>query len=93
MYPCIVLFTDTDMCHSAAPQYKLREKCPYSVRMRDNTDQKNSEYGHFSSIDSATWGKVRHQGKARQISFIGNISESTTIKLLGFGQYLVDPCR
>ena len=22
---------------------------PYSVRMRENTDQKNSEYGHFSS--------------------------------------------
>ena len=21
---------------------------PYSVRMRENTDQKNSEYGHFS---------------------------------------------
>ena len=21
--------------------------CPYSVRMRENTDQKNSEYGHF----------------------------------------------
>ena len=37
-------------------QFTLREKCPYSefsgpysVRMRENTDQKNSEYGHFSS--------------------------------------------
>ena len=33
----------------------LRESCPYSefsgpysVRMRENTDQKNSEFGHFS---------------------------------------------
>ena len=24
---------------------------PYSVRMRVNTDQKNSEYGHFSRSD------------------------------------------
>ena len=23
--------------------------CPYSVRMQENTDQKNSEYGHYSS--------------------------------------------
>ena len=22
--------------------------CPYSVRMRENTAQKNSQYGHFS---------------------------------------------
>ena len=22
--------------------------CPYSVRMRENTDQNNSKYGHFS---------------------------------------------
>ena len=25
---------------------------PYSVRMRENTDQTNSEYGHFSRSDS-----------------------------------------
>ena len=25
---------------------------PHSVRMRENTDQKNSEYGHFSRSDS-----------------------------------------
>ena len=25
----------------------LRGKSPYSVRMKENTDQKNSEYGHF----------------------------------------------
>ena len=26
----------------------IRSICPYSFRMRENTDQKNSEYGHFS---------------------------------------------
>ena len=25
----------------------LRSKSPYSVQMRENADQKNSEYGHF----------------------------------------------
>ena len=37
----------------------LREKCPYSefsgsysAQMRENTDQKNSEYIHFSRSDS-----------------------------------------
>ena len=28
--------------------FSLRENSPYSVRMRENTDQNNSEYGHFS---------------------------------------------
>ena len=27
---------------------EIRSICPYSVRMRENTDQKNSEYGYFS---------------------------------------------
>ena len=33
--------------------YALREKCPglYSVRMRENTDENNSEYGHFLRSD------------------------------------------
>ena len=38
--------------------YSMREKCPhsqyfwpYSVRMRENTDQKNYKYGHFSRND------------------------------------------
>ena len=26
----------------------MRSISPYSVRMRENTDLKNSEYGHFS---------------------------------------------
>ena len=28
-----------------------RSISPYSVRLRENTDQKNSEYGHFSLSD------------------------------------------
>ena len=28
-----------------------RSISPYSVRMRENTDQNNSEYGHFSRSD------------------------------------------
>ena len=27
---------------------EIRSISPYSVRMRENTDQKNSEYGHFT---------------------------------------------
>ena len=29
----------------------LLRKSPYSVRMRENIDQKNSEYGHFSRCE------------------------------------------
>ena len=29
------------------PAFGLNTICPYSVRMLENTDQKNSEYGHF----------------------------------------------
>ena len=29
------------------PSGNLRRKAPYSVQMRENTDQKNSEYGQF----------------------------------------------
>ena len=32
--------------------YSLRKKCPYLVKMRENTDQNNSKYGHFSRSDS-----------------------------------------
>ena len=31
-----------------AGKYGPESLCPYSVQMRENTDQKNSEYGHFS---------------------------------------------
>ena len=30
---------------------EMRSISPYSVRMRENTDQNNSEYGHFSRSD------------------------------------------
>ena len=34
---------------SQASKMALRKKiCRYSVRMREHTDQSNSEYGHFS---------------------------------------------
>ena len=36
----------------------LRSKCPYSTRMRENTDQKNCEYGHISrSVIWQNFGK------------------------------------
>ena len=34
----------------SAHKLTMRKKCPYSelsVRMRENADQNNSEYGHF----------------------------------------------
>ena len=33
----------------------IRSIYPYSVQMRENTDQKNFEYGHFSSSVYLTW--------------------------------------
>ena len=30
----------------------------FLVRMRENTDQKNSEYGHFSRSDALGWKKL-----------------------------------
>ena len=42
------------------------ERSPYSVRMRENTDQKNSEYGLFS----------------RSEYFINNVSQAILFKLL-----------
>ena len=29
-------------------KFALRKNCPYSFRMRENMDQNNSEYVHFS---------------------------------------------
>ena len=31
---------------------ELRSISPYSAQMRENADQNNSEYGHFSDSDS-----------------------------------------
>ena len=38
----------------------LQKKSPYSVQMRENTDQKSSEYGHFSpsSYDKGSTASV-----------------------------------
>ena len=30
-------------------------ECPYSVQMRENADQNNSEYGHFLHSDDLTF--------------------------------------
>ena len=35
---------------------EMRSFSPYSVRIRENTDQKNSEYGHFSR--SVSFSKI-----------------------------------
>ena len=32
---------------------------PYSVQMRENADQNNSEYGHFSRSDSVETKRLR----------------------------------
>ena len=43
------LFMVTTHCVKSA---RIRSySCPYLVRMRENTDQNNSEYGHFSRND------------------------------------------
>ena len=34
---------------------EIQSISPYSVRLRENTDQKNSEYGHFSCSDGSLW--------------------------------------
>ena len=34
-------------------QLQIQSISPYSERMRENTDQKNSKYGHFSHSDDS----------------------------------------
>ena len=36
---------------------------PYSVRMQENADQNNSEYGHF--LGSAIFAKIHHKRLAK----------------------------
>ena len=36
---------------------------PYSVRMRENTDQKNAEYGHFSCSAHVPLKSKKMRGK------------------------------
>ena len=46
---------------------EIRSMSPYSVRMWENTDQKNSEYGHFSlSVNTLD----THQSAFRTLSNI-----------------------
>ena len=47
---------------------------PYSVWMRENTDQINSEYGPFSR--SSSFQPQRHQGSKKPFAFCGCIRES-----------------
>ena len=64
----------------------LGEKRPYSefagVRMRENTDQKNSEYGHFSY--SAILGKMTRKMKDRKSGCIANDFESICFARMGY---------
>ena len=40
-------------------QIRIQSECPYSVEMQENTDQKNSKYGHFSrSVTSYLFNKT-----------------------------------
>ena len=38
--------------------YVLLRISPYSVRMWENTEEKNSEYGHFSGSDTSSLWKL-----------------------------------
>ena len=38
---------DTIIVRSRNFEKQIRNISPYSVRMRENTDEKNSEHGHF----------------------------------------------
>ena len=46
-YPCSELFWSVFSCIRTECG-EIRSISPYSVRMRENTDQNNSTYGHFS---------------------------------------------
>ena len=37
--------------HEGQPLREIRSISPYSVQMRKNTGQKNSEYGHFHAVN------------------------------------------
>ena len=54
---------------------------PYSVRMRKNTDQNNSEYGHFSRIEFArSIGKASHIFRQYQLDDIGTYFRFVKVK-------------
>ena len=50
-YPYLELFWSV-FSHIRTEYRKIASITPYSVQMRENTDQKNSEYGHFSCSNS-----------------------------------------
>ena len=65
---------------------RIRTKCgkilcitPYSVRMRENTDQKNSEYGHFLRSGNA---HLLIDIQTCICSFASEITTSVTTKLI-----------
>ena len=64
---------------------------PYSVRMRENTDQKNFESGHFSCSESVSFWLAKtvymygiRLSHSFEIPFISNEKRSILIKSLGF---------
>ena len=67
--PCSILVSNTVWKVSVFGVFLVRI-FPYSVRMLENTDQNNSEYGHFSHSFSFTWNKVKHG--SRSVSFTWN---------------------
>ena len=50
-YPYLELFWSV-FSHIRTEYRKIASITSYSVQMRENTDQKNSEYGHFSCSNS-----------------------------------------
>ena len=48
---------------------------PYSVRMRENADQKNSEYGHFLRSDSVLYLQKNMNRKIISRQLVINVSE------------------
>ena len=54
------LFFTEHLWSTASEKLTLKSISPYSVWMRENTDQKNSEYGHFWRSDCLSviiWNK------------------------------------
>ena len=47
-------FFESVFSHIRKKHGELWSISPYSVQMRENTDQKNSEYGHFSRSNSGS---------------------------------------
>ena len=77
------IFSLTSPLHCVKSVRICRFFCLYSVKMRENTDQKNSEYGHFSrSVGSKNNQKSNHQcaGASVMMSQILKFVNSTKTK-------------